>query len=157
MNSDIIVIPFHYDNITISSTAKFILLIDELRNRRNDKTDSRVFMVPNLDVKREGTKAELKLWEETRDAFSMYGVVTPKISFLSVIKRFSTIACLDKQFDHVKQVFGIIYKEIFGSLQNRRNNNLKGINLDPERQKKKLKSEASQEAADDSQPADNNE
>lgn len=157
MNSDIIVIPFHYDNITISSTAKFILLIDELRNRRKDKTDSRVFMVPNLDVKREGTKAELKLWEETRDAFSIYGVVTPKISFLSVIKRFSTIACLDKQFDHVKQVFGIIYREIFGSLQNRRNNNLKGINLDPERQKKKQKSEASQEVAEDNQQADNNE
>lgn len=144
MNSDIIVIPFHYDNITISSTAKFILLIDELRNRRANKTDSRVFIVPNMDVKREGTKAERELWEKTRDAFSIYGVVTPKITLLSVIRRFSTIAYLDKQFDYLKHVFSIIYKEIFGSLQNRWNNKLTGINLDPERLKKKSKSTMSQ-------------
>lgn len=155
MNSDIIVIPFHYDNITISSTAKFILLIDELRNRRTNKSDSRVFMIPNLDVKREGTKTERELWERTRDAFSIYGVVTPKISFRSVFKRYSTIACLDKQFDQTKHVFGIIYKEIFGSLQNRRNNTLTGINLDPERQKKKRKPKDNQEPENDSQLTDN--
>ena len=48
VNSDIIVVPFHYDLVTVPSTASFLLFIDRLRRAVGGRMKARLFIVPNL-------------------------------------------------------------------------------------------------------------
>lgn len=156
INTDLLIVPFHYDYLTIASTARFLIVVESLREKMNNKMTTKLFILPNMDHPREGTKEERDLWEKTRDTFSQYGVVTPKIRWRANMRRLSTIINLDGQFDHLKPIYGIIYREIFGSLQNRRNHNLQEQNLDPKRQKK-LKKKNEPISEDPSQSVDSEE
>ena len=64
-----------------------------------------------------GKKAELVLWEQTREAFSNYGIVTPHIPVRADMERFSTISELDNQLEIVSPAFDIIYQAIFGTTE----------------------------------------
>lgn len=65
VNSDIIVVPFHYDLVTVPSTASFLLFIDRLRKAVGGRMKARLFIVPNLHDGRVGKRSELELWENT--------------------------------------------------------------------------------------------
>lgn len=77
VNSDIIVIPFHYDLVTVPSTASFIMFLDRLKQAMAGGMKSRLFMVPNMSDGRVGKRAELVIWDKSRETFSNYGEVTP--------------------------------------------------------------------------------
>ena len=79
VNSDIIVVPFHYDLVTVPSTASFLLFIDRLRRAVGGRMKARLFIVPNLHDGRVGKRSELELWENTGKTFANYGLVTDKI------------------------------------------------------------------------------
>lgn len=101
---------------------------------------ARLFIVPNIQDNRVGKRAELALWNRTRDTFANYGAVTPCIPKRADMQRFSTVAALDLQLPIVRDVFTLIYATIFDSTDPRRNVELSGsqlaANLAKERNKK---------------------
>ena len=141
VNSDIIVIPFHYDLVTVPSTASFIMFLDRLKQAMAGGMKSRLFMVPNMSDGRVGKRAELVLWDKSRETFSNYGEVTPKLSKRADMERFSTIAALDMQTAIVSPVFDKIYYAMFDTTNPLRQPNLRGIqlveNLEPKKKKAK--------------------
>ena len=46
VNTDVIVVPFHYDLVTVPSTASFLLFIDRLKKAVGEQMKARLFMVP---------------------------------------------------------------------------------------------------------------
>ena len=140
VNSDIIVIPFHYDLVTVPSTASFIMFLDRLRQAMAGGMRARLFMIPNLNDGRVGKRSELLIWEKSRETFSTYGDVTPKMPKRADMERFSTIAALDMQNEIVQPVFDKIYAAMFDTVNPIRESNLRGIqlieNIDPKRKKK---------------------
>lgn len=113
VNSDIIVVPFHYDLVTVPSTASFLMFIDRLRKAVDGRMKARLFIIPNLCDGRVGKRSELLVWENTRETFSNYGYVTAKIPKRADMERFSTMAALDMQGSIVAPVFSKIYAAIF--------------------------------------------
>ncbi len=154
VNSDIIVIPFHYDLVTVPSTASFIMFLDRLKQAMAGGMKSRLFMVPNMSDGRVGKRAELVIWDKSRETFSNYGEVTPKLSKRADMERFSTIAALDMQTDIVSPVFDKIYYAMFDTTNPLRQPNLRGIqlveNLEPKKKKAKTVTPAAKEAETDS-------
>ncbi|PWL58951.1 MAG: chromosome partitioning protein ParA [Bacteroidales bacterium] len=142
VNSDIIVIPFHYDLVTVPSTASFIMFLDRLRQAMAGGMKSRLFMIPNMSDGRVGKRAELLIWEKSRETFSTYGEVTPKLSKRADMERFSTIAALDMQTEIVRPVYDKIYYAMFDTLDPLRQHSLRGIqlveNLEPKKKKPKI-------------------
>ena len=143
VNSDIIVVPFHYDLMTVPSTASFLLFVDRLKKAVGDRMKARLFITPNLNDGRVGKRAELVLRENARDTFSNYGYVTAKIPKRADMERFSTMAALDMQASIVTPVFEKIYTAIFDTAKPIREVGLTGIqlteNLNPKPQKKEDK------------------
>ena len=159
VNSDIIVVPFHYDLVTVPSTASFLMFLDRLRKMVGAKMKARLFIVPNQhDLRR----SELLLWDNTRETFSNYGYVTAKIPKRADMERFSTIAGLDMALPIAAQVFDKLYSCIFDTLDPLREVELSGIqlteNLYPKSGKKKYQAAAtsialSEDAAEDESEA----
>lgn len=58
VNSDIIVVPFHYDLVTIPSTASFLLFLDRLRQAVGEGMNAQLFIIPNLNDNRVGKRSE---------------------------------------------------------------------------------------------------
>lgn len=154
VNSDIIVIPFHYDLVTVPSTASFIMFLDRLKQAMAGGMKSRLFMVPNRSDGRVGKRAELVIWDKSRETFSNYGEVTPKLSKRADMERFSTIAALDMQTAIVSPVFDKIYYAMFDTTNPLRQPNLRGIqlveNLEPKKKKGKTVTPPGKEAETDS-------
>lgn len=146
VNSDFIVVPFHYDLVTVSSTASFLMFIDRLRKAVGNGMDARLFVIPNMNDGRVGKRSELVIWDNAREAFSIHGTVTPKIPKRADMERFSTIAALDMQSVIVAPAFDRIYSAIFSTLEPLRNTELAGIqlaeNIYPKSRKKKQETEA---------------
>ena len=141
VNSDIIAVPFHYDLVTVPSTASFLMFLDRLRKAVGSRMKARLFIIPNLHDNRVGKRSELLLWDNTRDTFSNYGYVTSKIPRRADLQRFSTIAGLDLAQAAVTPVFDKIYDTIFDTLEPLRKVELTGIqlseNLSPKTGRKK--------------------
>ena len=146
VNSDIIVVPFHYDLVTIPSTASFLLFLDRLRQAVGEGMNAQLFIIPNLNDNRVGKRSELILWDNTRETFSNYGYVTGKIPRRADMERFSTLAALDMQHQYVSSVYDKIYYSIFGKVTPLRKTVLKGIqlteNVYPKNGKKKTVNES---------------
>ena len=146
VNSDIIVVPFHYDLVTIPSTASFLLFLDRLRQAVGEGMNAQLFIIPNLNDNRVGKRSELILWDNTRETFSNYGYVTGKIPRRADMERFSTLAALDMQHQYVSSVYDKIYFNIFGKVTPLRKSELKGIqlteNVYPKNGKKKTVNES---------------
>ena len=146
VNSDIIVIPFHYDLVTVPSTASFLMFLDRLRHAVGDDMKARLFIIPNLNDGRVGKRSELVIWDNTRETFSNYGYVTPKLPKRADMQRFSTVAALDMQLKIVEPVFDKIYSAIFDTTKPIRTSRLSGIqlvdNLNPKDKKSKAKADS---------------
>lgn len=147
VNSDFIAVPFHYDLVTVSSTASFLMFIDRLRKAAGNGMDAHLFAIPNMYDGRVGKRSELVIWENAREAFSNHGTVTPKIPKRADMERFSTIAALDMQSGIVAPAFDRIYSAIFGTVEPLRKTGLAGIqlagNIHPKSGKKKTEAETS--------------
>ncbi|WP_276881418.1 MULTISPECIES: ParA family protein [Bacteroides] len=141
VNSDIIVVPFHYDLVTVPSTASFLMFIDRLRKAVDGRMKARLFIIPNLCDGRVGKRSELLVWENTRETFSNYGYVTAKMPKRADMERFSTMAALDMQGSIVAPIFSKIYAAIFDTEIPIRKTVLAGIqrmeNLNPSKDIKK--------------------
>lgn len=119
-NTQMIVVPFHYDKTTLSSTSTFIICLDTLKRFFKGQMETRLYLVPNLHDSRVGTRKELQLWEEARDIYSRYGTVTPKVSRVADLERFSTVMYFDQQAKYVTSVFDKLYFDIFDTMESYR-------------------------------------
>ncbi len=142
VNTDVMVTPFHYDNLTSPSTLAFLILLKKLRARAGERMNTKVFVVPNNTDARVGKAKEKEAWKITRKKFSEYGEVTEAISWRASMLRVSTVGELDRQFPVTKPVFDTVYSFIFGSVDPLREVILRGIQLSQycdelEKQKKK--------------------
>ena len=113
VNSDIIIVPFHYDLVTVPSTASFLMFVDRLKKAVGERMKARLFIIPNLNDGRIGKRSELLIWDNARDTFSNYGYVTAKIPKRADMERFSTMAALDMQAAIVTPVFDKVYQSIY--------------------------------------------
>lgn len=140
VNSDIIVVPFHYDDTTLFSTKSFLFFIRNLREAMGGRMRTRLFIVPNLSDGRVGKRSELLKWEKKREELSLFGDVTQKMHRRADMERFSTVASLDMQDIIVKPVFDRIYTSIFDTTEPLRQHTLSGIqlheNVDPKSTRK---------------------
>ena len=50
VNSDIIIVPFHYDLVTVPSTASFLMFVDRLKKAVGERMKARLFIIPNLKI-----------------------------------------------------------------------------------------------------------
>ena len=142
VNSDIIVVPFHYDLVTVPSTASFLMFIDRLRKAVGERMKARLFIIPNLHDGRVGKRSELVIWESARETFSNYGYVTAKVPKRADMERFSTMAALDMQGSIVAPVFERIYVSIFDTEKPIRETVLSGIQLTEKKGKKNEEQQA---------------
>lgn len=120
INSDAIVVPFHYDVICVQATCQFLKRYKKLTVGFDTQTKCRLFMVPNLYDSRVGTSEEVKLWELARMAFSRQGEVTANVHRRADMERINTIANLDRQLPIVEHAFDQVYTYLFGSNDNLR-------------------------------------
>lgn len=111
-NSDIVIIPYHYDNITIASTSEFILFVDKINKSTTRSADIKVFLIPNLYDKRVGTKEERERWNKVSDKYSGYGTVTPQIEIRASMQRLSTVNLSETPFDILSETFDKVYNYI---------------------------------------------
>jgi len=142
VNSDIIIVPFHYDLVTVPSTASFLMFTDRLRKAAAGQMKARFFIVPNLNDGRVGKRSELVIWENARETFSNYGYVTAKVPKRADMERFSTMAALDMQGSIVAPVFERIYVSIFDTEKPIRETVLSGIQLTEKKGKKNEEQQA---------------
>ncbi len=117
VNTDIIIVPFHYDLVTVPSTASFLMFVDRLKKAVGERMKARLFIIPNLNDGRIGKRSELLIWDNGRDSFYNYGYVTAKIPKRADMERFSTMAALDMQAAIVTPVFDKVYQSIFDTLE----------------------------------------
>ena len=143
VNSDIIIVPFHYDLVTVPSTASFLMFVDRLKKAVGERMKARLFIIPNLNDGRIGKRSELVIWDNARDTFSNYGYVTAKIPKRADMERFSTMAALDMQASIVTPVFEKIYAEIFDTTKPIKEVQLTGIQLAENLNPKPKKQESS--------------
>ncbi len=115
-NAHMLVVPFHYDKTTLSSTSTFIICLDHLKRSMGARMKSRLYLVPNLHDSRVGTRKELQLWDEARETYSRYGTVTPKVPRVADMERFSTVMNFDQQAKYVTPAFDKLYLDIFDTL-----------------------------------------
>lgn len=111
-NTDYLLTPFHYDYLSVPSTAVFIALIVKLRKSLGRQMKTRHYLIPNLDDPRVGISEEKALWDETEEKFSRHAVITPRIGKRATMERFSTMSEMDEQMIVVSPAFEIIYKDI---------------------------------------------
>ncbi len=116
-NSDYIICPFHYDRTTLPSTATFIAFIQELKKAMGKRMKTKMFFVANRQDGRVGKRDEKLLWEQTKETFNRYGMVTPAISMKADMERFCTLSELDGQLEITQEAFDTIYNEIFGPIE----------------------------------------
>ena len=115
--------------MTVPSTASFLMFIDRLRKAVGGRMKAQLFIVPNLHDGRVGKRSEQVIWENTRETFCNYGIVTGRIPKRADMERFSTMAALDKQSGIVTPVFERIYSYIFDTVAPIRKPKLTGIQL----------------------------
>lgn len=113
-NSDYILTPFHYDNITVPSTAVFVAVIVELRKSMGKAMTTVQYIIPNLEEPGVGTKEEKELWELVNKKFSVHVRIAPTIFKRQSLRRFSTISEMDEQMLIISPAFDHIYNDIFG-------------------------------------------
>lgn len=114
-NSDVIIIPFQYENLTLASTTEFIVYVTKIFDKYKKQNPGHIFMVPNTSDKRIGTLAELRMWDTVREKYSSVGTVTPKIYRQADMTRISTLANIFAQLKSTSEAFDRIYRLMFGT------------------------------------------
>lgn len=117
LNTDIAIIPFHFDKLTILSTTEFLKDIESINQTLRADRKIETILIPNQVDKRVGTATELKMWEQTRQAFSKVAKVTSLIPVKADMTRVTTLLDVPKQMQIADEAFQEIYSEIYDDPQ----------------------------------------
>lgn len=113
-NSDYLLTPFHYDNLSVPSTAVFVAVVIGLRRSLGDAMATAHYIIPNLEEPGVGTKDERELWKLVNEKFSEHVRIAPTVFKRQALRRFSTISEMDGQLLIVSPAFDYIYNDIKG-------------------------------------------
>lgn len=113
-NSDYLLTPFHYDNLTVPSTAVFVAVVVELRRSLGNAMRTVHYIIPNLEEPGVGTKEEKELWSLVNEKFRQHVRIAPTVYKRQSLRRFSTISEMDGQLLIVSPAFDHIYNDITG-------------------------------------------
>ena len=113
VHSDYVVCPYQYETTSINSTVTFLGFILQLKKRVRSMA-TKIFFVVNRHDKRYGTERERKLWADTDEQWSKFGIVTPKIEQRMEMQRYTTVELTKNQEEIVLPTFDCIYNEIYG-------------------------------------------
>lgn len=111
-NSDYLVIPFHYDNVTIASTSEYILYVETILENINRKNAVGLIFIPNLYDKTVGLKEERIRWEKYKRKYETHGFVSSPICDRVALERFSTIYDTQERISIVSEAFSEILEAI---------------------------------------------
>ncbi len=111
-NSDYVMTPFHYDDLTIPPTAALVAFIVTLRKKMGPEMTARHFLIPNLHIIGEGTAEEKERWAAAAKEFSKLATITPYITRRKKMERFSTMSEMDEQMLLVTPAFDAVYDEL---------------------------------------------
>lgn len=109
--SDVIICPFTYQNLVLSSTSLFIRILQELKKEFKYMKAINIF-VPNMVRKGVGTKDEWTEWEKTDKIFQEFGKISPRIYYKEELKRINTIFSTTKQREELKNCFAFLDRYI---------------------------------------------
>ena len=113
--NDYILTPFHYDNLTVPSTAVFVAVMVELRRSLGKAMTTVHYIIPNLEEPGVGTREEIELWKLVNEKFSEHARIAPTVYKRQSLRRFSTISEMDGQMLIVSPAFDHIYNDITGT------------------------------------------
>lgn len=113
-NSDYLLTPFHYDNLSVPSTAVFVAVVVELRRSLGKAMTTVHYIIPNLEEQGVGTKDEKELWRLVNEKFRQHVRIAPTVYKRQSLRRFSTISEMDGQLLIVSPAFDHIYNDIIG-------------------------------------------
>lgn len=111
-NSDYVITPFHYDDLTLPPTAELVAFIVKLRRNMGPEMTTRHFLIPNFHVIGAGTAEEKERWALMAVEFSKLATLTPYITKRKMMERLSTMSDMDEQMLLVAPAFDAIYNEI---------------------------------------------
>lgn len=114
-NSDYLLTPFHYDNLSVPSTAVFVAVVVGLRRSLGDAMTAVHCIIPNLEEPGVGTREEKELWKLVNEKFSEHVRIAPTVYKRQALRRFSTISDMDGQLLIVSPAFDHIYNDITGT------------------------------------------
>ena len=114
-NSDYILTPFHYDNLTVPSTAVFVAVMVELRRSLGKAMTTVHYIIPNLEEPGVGTREGIELGKLVNEKFSEHARIAPTVYKRQSLRRFSTISEMDGQMLIVSPAFDHIYNDITGT------------------------------------------
>lgn len=114
-NSDYLLTPFHYDNLSVPSTAVFVAVVVGLRRSLGDAMTAVHYIIPNLEEPGVGTREEKELWKLVNEKFSEHVRIAPTVYKRQALRRFSTISDMDGQLLIVSPAFDHIYNDITGT------------------------------------------
>lgn len=122
MLADIILCPFDYDELTLTSTLQFLQTLQNIRLRTKNETGfdlpGRIILVPCRSPKNSGTREEVKNWREIRSKLSeTYDIVTEIPQSQEIKLRCNTIELSKIQ----KRTAGTTLYEIFNLIFNPNN------------------------------------
>lgn len=103
LRAQVIICPFLYERKSLDSTGTFIVVLKRLFEGMKAPT---VVFVPNCVRLGVGTKEEKEVFEQVKEAFSSYGVVTPFLKDLAAVKRVNSFSLFKDQQNAVEQCFG---------------------------------------------------
>lgn len=114
-NSDYLLTPFHYDNLSVPSTAVFVAVVVGLRRSLGNAMTAVHYIIPNLEEPGVGTRDEKELWQLVNEKFSEHVRIAPTVYKRQALRRFSTISEMDGQLLIVSPSFDYIYNDIKGT------------------------------------------
>lgn len=115
--ADYIIVPFSYDALTITSTSKFIIFWNNLKDMMSangGEPKGKIFFVPMIVDNRVGTVAERILWNDLKETYSKVGVITPQIGYYPAkMERCDTISLTPAQTKVVQDAYQFIVDNIY--------------------------------------------
>lgn len=114
-NSDYLLTPFHYDNLSVPSTAVFVAVVVGLRRSLGNAMTAVHYIIPNMEEPGVGTKDEKELWQLVNEKFSEHVRIAPTVYKRQALRRFSTVSEMDGQLLIVSPAFDNIYSDITGT------------------------------------------
>jgi chromosome partitioning protein len=106
--SDYIIVPFQFEAISIQSTGIFITFIQRLRRLSEAMTGEMIFIVNDWDS-RNGTRAEIDIWDRTEATLARLGRVAPRVKRRVDMQRVNTMFLMGEQSSIVSPTFDYIF------------------------------------------------
>lgn len=110
--SDVAVIPFNMEPVSVVSTVQFCHVLNGTRKQQDKPV--KMIMAPNRMER--GNRQETKIWADTLTFMrNTYGPIMPEIRKRMEITRFSTCRFSKRVFEPMFVCFDALYREIFGA------------------------------------------